>query len=55
MTERSLNELAQAVRENYAARARGELPDEWFWADRELLGRGYCLNDRGELEHFLKQ
>ena len=49
MTEQSNQELAALVRDNYAARARGELPDEWFWADEELLRRGYTVDDTGAL------
>ena len=52
MAEHSLEELAALTRDNYAARARGELPDEMFWADVELFSRGYTINNDGELEPF---
>lgn len=58
MTESDLKarlaELEPLIRDNYAARERGELPDEMFWADREALTYGYALNDEGELEPILQ-
>lgn len=48
-TDFTLDELEVLIRENYAARQRRELPDEWFWADKEALRRGYTLNRDGRL------
>jgi hypothetical protein len=31
------------VRHNYRQRARGDLPDEWHWADRWLLDHGFVV------------
>ena len=33
----SWNEIEELIRENYAARFRGELPDEWFPPDEYYL------------------
>ncbi len=37
--------LGVIVRRNYAARARGELPDEWHWADVWLLNHGFVVRE----------
>lgn len=29
---------------NYRARERGELPDEWYWADERLLALGFFVD-----------
>ena len=36
--------LSVLVRINYWLRARGKLPDEWYWADAELWTR---MKERG--------
>jgi len=48
MTTFTNEELLGMVRENHAARDRGELPDEWYWAEEELMDRGYWVL-KGEL------
>jgi hypothetical protein len=35
--------LGVIVRRNYRARMRGELPDEWHWADRWLIDHGFVV------------
>lgn len=32
------------VARNYRQRARGELPDEWYWADRWLFDHGFTID-----------
>jgi len=53
-TKHSLAELERLILENYAARERGELPDEWFWADREALARGYAIDESGTLQPIMR-
>jgi hypothetical protein len=35
---------AMLVRRNYAARMRGEMPDEWHWADKWLCDHGFYVD-----------
>ena len=31
------------TRRNYRLRAKGKLPDEWYWADKELVRRNIYM------------
>ncbi len=37
--------LAVLTWRNHRLRERGLLPDEWYWADVELLRRGLTIDD----------
>lgn len=42
------NLLHPLILENYAARERGELPDEWFWADDMGADWGWFTTNKPE-------
>ena len=38
-----LNFLFDLITENYILRMLKILPDEWYWADIELMALGFCV------------
>jgi hypothetical protein len=37
--------LKPLIVNNFEARKRGELPDEWYWGDRLTCRLGWCVCD----------
>jgi len=44
--------LKRLILRNYAAREAGKLPDGWYWADVELLRRGWTALSMGREFYF---
>lgn len=47
--------LRPLIKRNYALRAKGLLPDEWYWADSLALGWGYTVDNRPPKRHSTHQ